>query len=201
VAKAKRKIPRRAADQSSHRFRRSDWVSLAEVGEYKTRAHSGLEPVDHGARILASLDVLEALRRGCRSLLQSVKDGKTRLTYFQLEFWQRPDRLTWVNALNPSQQLADFSDRSYPWKLCVCLTSSELDSLGAQGEVFLHRVDAVARGLWLESSKAKPSPKTGRRARSRQPDKQPARPKPPRSPRAHAESAPTPFGRSKAGHA
>ena len=135
------------AETKIPRFCHRDWVSLVAAAEHMTQVHRGI-------RVLALVDIHDALKGGCRSLLQSVKDGRKIRTYPPPEFWHPPNRLDWVNALNLSQRLADFPDRPWPWELRVALTPSEWESLGAPVDVFLRRADAVRWGLW----QAKPEP-------------------------------------------
>jgi hypothetical protein len=132
------------AEAKISRFRRSDGVPLVAVAKHMTQVHDGI-------RVLAQVDIQDALKGGCRSLLQSVKDGRKIRTYPPPEFWCPPNRLDWVNALNLSQRLADFPDRPWPWELHVALTASERQSLGVPVDTFLHRADAVRWGLWPES--------------------------------------------------
>jgi hypothetical protein len=177
VATAETKIPR---------FCPSDWVPFVAVAEYLAQVHGGV-------RVLAQVDIHDALKGGCRSLLQSVKDGRKIHTYPPPEFWHPPNRLDWVNALNLSQRLADFLDRPWPWELRVALTLSEHESLGASVDVFLHRADAVRWGLW----QAKPEPTEIAEAKPEPPQADPA-PAPPTEPLqvdpapSEAEPAPPP---------
>jgi hypothetical protein len=146
-------LPVTEAEARIPRFRHSDGVPLVAVAEHMTQVHDGV-------RILAQIDIQDALKGGCRSLLQSVKDGRKIRTYPPPEFWCPPNRLDWVNALNLSQRLADFPDRPWPWELHVALTASERQSLGVPVDTFLHRADAVRWGLWQESPRAKPQQQT-----------------------------------------
>jgi hypothetical protein len=166
VAQAETNIPR---------FRRSDWITLDAVAEHMTQVHGGV-------RVLAQVDIQDALKGGCGSLLQSVKDGRRIRTYPPCEFW-RPDRLDWVNALNLLQRLADFLDRPWPWVLRVALTAREREILGASVDAFLHRADAVRWGLWPEAPQARPQQQT------------PAEPPPMREEAARAE--PTRYQRDR----
>ena len=83
-------------------------------------------------------------------------------------FWLPPDRLRWVNGLNPSMRREDYPDRPWPWELRAYLSPSELwefrhlDGFPLARErvstlrVFLRRAEAVQWGLWpaLESPQA-----------------------------------------------
>lgn len=84
-----------------------------------------------------------------------------------LKFWSSPDRLRWVNALSPSMQRINFSDRPWPWELRAYLSLSELwelrhiEGLSATPRVFLRRAEAVQWGLLpaqAVASEESPSP-------------------------------------------
>src|SRR6516165_3444927 len=138
-----------------------NWVSVTEVGKHVTQSNSG-------AWILAPAIIREALLGGCRAVLELDQGGQKSYAFPAPEFWFPPDRLRWVNALNPSMRREDFPDRPWPWELRAYLSPSEpwelchIEALPLAREqvstlrVFLGRADAVQWGLLpaLESPQA-----------------------------------------------
>jgi hypothetical protein len=126
-------------------FKVADWAPLAEASEHKLRIHAGGHIVDNGARVLAHDDIRAALDGGCASLLQSVKAGQEVYAPPPPGFWKPPDRLRWVNALNPEQRLEDFPDQPWPWELRAYLLPAERESPDAPPyvHVLLLRTGAI----------------------------------------------------------
>jgi len=121
-----------------------NWVSATEVGEYVTQRYCG-------AWILARDDIREALLGGCPAVLELDQGGQKNYVFPPEGFWFPPDRLRWVNALNPSMRREDFFDRPWPWELRAYLSASEhhiAEQLGTSTpRVFLRRAEAVQWGL------------------------------------------------------
>jgi hypothetical protein len=138
-----------------------NYVSATEVGEHVTQSYSG-------AWILAPVVIQEAFLGGCPAELELDQGGQKIYVVPPSEFWFPPDRLCWVNALNPSMRREDFPDRPWPWELRAYLPPSEpwefRDSEGlplprpqvTTLPVFLPRADAIQWGLLpaLESPQA-----------------------------------------------
>jgi hypothetical protein len=83
-----------------------NWVSATEVGEYVAQ-------INGGAWILAPVDIREALLGGCHAMLELDLGGQKSYVFpASKEFWFPPDRLCWVNALDPSMRREDFPDRA-----------------------------------------------------------------------------------------
>ena len=119
-----------------------NWVSATEVGEYVTQRYCG-------AWILARDDIREALLGGCPAVLELDQGGQKNYVFPPEGFWFPPDRLRWVNALNPSMRREDFPHRPWPWELRAYLLPSERH-FGEQLStlrVFLRRAKAVQWGL------------------------------------------------------
>ena len=133
-----------------------NWVSATEVGEYVTQSNSG-------AWILAPVDIREALLGDCSAVLELDQGGQKNIAVPPPGFWFPPDRLRWVNALNPSMRREDFPHRPWPWELRAYLLPSERH-FGEQLStlrVFLRRAKAVQWGLWPAQavvSEESPSP-------------------------------------------
>jgi hypothetical protein len=124
---------------------------------------------NHGAWILALIDIREALLGGCSAVLELEQDGQKSYAIPPPRFWFPPDRLRWVNALNPSMQRKDYPDRPWPWELRAYLSPSESwefcdlegrplarEKVNSTLHVFLRRAEAVKWGLLpaLESPQA-----------------------------------------------
>ena len=136
-----------------------NYASATEVGEYVTRSNEG-------AWVLAPTVIRTALLGGCPALLELDQGGQKNYAFPPVptsdptsNFWFPPDRLRWVNALNPSMRREDFPDHPWPWELRAYLLPSELRELfhsealppareqGSTLPVFLHRADAIQWGL------------------------------------------------------
>ena len=139
----------------------ADWVSATEVGEHITQ-------INHGAWMLAPVDIQEALAGGCGAALELEQDGQKGYSIPPPGFWLPLDRLRWVNALNPSMQREDYPDRPWPWELRAYLAERipSKRRRAAEGfplarervstlRIFLRRAEAVQWGLCqLESPQA-----------------------------------------------
>ena len=97
-----------------------NWASATEAGEYLTQNN-------FGAWVLAPVLIREALLGGCPAVLELDQGGQKSYALPPLptsdptsNFWFPPDRLRWVNALNPSMRREDFFDR--PWRGSCALT-------------------------------------------------------------------------------
>jgi hypothetical protein len=144
----------------------ADWVSATELGESITQ-------INHGAWILAPAVIREALLGGCGAVLELKQNGQKNYGVPPPGFWLPPDRLRWVNRLNPSMRREEYHDRPWPWELRAYLPPSEpwefrrVEGFPLAREqvstlrVFLRRVEAVQWGLLpaLESSQAVASEK------------------------------------------
>jgi hypothetical protein len=141
------------SDNTKAAFERN-WGSATEAGEYLTQS-------DNGAWCLAPVDIRTALLGGCRAVLELDQGGQKSYAFppKPKEFWFPPDRLRWVNTLDPSMRREDYPDRSWPWELRAYLSPSEsLELRDSEGlplarppvitlRVFLHLADAVQWGL------------------------------------------------------
>jgi hypothetical protein len=102
-----------------------NYASATEVGEYVTRSNEG-------AWVLAPTVIRTALLGGCPALLELDQGGQKNYAFPPVptsdptsNFWFPPDRLRWVNALNPSMRREDFFDYPWPWELRAYLSPSE----------------------------------------------------------------------------
>ena len=125
----------------------ADWVSATELGEI-------IVQINHGAWVLAYVDIREALLGGCGAVLELELNGQKSYVFPPPGFWLPPDRLRWVNGLNPSMRREDYPDRPWPWELRAYLLSSEREGFDATARIFLRRVEAAQWGLPLESPQA-----------------------------------------------
>jgi hypothetical protein len=146
-----------------------NWASATEVGEYVTQSNEG-------AWVLAPTDIRTALLGGCPAVLELDQGGQKNYAVPPdptsdptSSFWFPPDRLRWVNALNPSMRREDFFDRPWPWELRAYLSPSEpwefrdiegrpiaREQVRSTLRVFLHRAEAIQWGL-LPSPQAPPT--------------------------------------------
>jgi len=106
-----------------------NWASATEAGEHLTQNN-------FGAWVLAPVLIREALLGGCPAVLELDQGGQKSYALPPLptsdptsNFWFPPDRLRWVNALNPSMRREDYFDRPWPWELRVYLSPSESQEL------------------------------------------------------------------------
>jgi hypothetical protein len=133
-----------------------NWASATEAGEYVTQTHEG-------AWVLAPTIIREALLGGCPAVLELDQGGQKNYAFPPdptsnptSSFWFLPDRLRWVNALNPSMRREDFFDRPWPWELRAYLSPSESweirdiegrpiarEQIRSTLRVFLHRAEAI----------------------------------------------------------
>jgi len=137
-----------------------NWVSATKVGEYLTQSNGG-------DWIRALTTIREAIIGGCPAILEWEQDGQKTHTAPSperaLKFWSAPDRLRWVNALNPSFQRINFPDRPWPWEVRAYLWQIELwelrhiEGLPATPRVFLHRAEAIKWGLLPSSPDKRPT--------------------------------------------
>src|SRR6478672_1291954 len=135
----------------------ADWVSATELGERITQ-------INCGAWVLAYVDIQEALHGGCGAVLELEQNGQKSYAIPPPGFWLPPDRLRWVNALNPSMRREEYPDRPWRWELRAYLSPGESwevrhldgspiarEQVGTTLRVFLRRAGAAQWGLPLES--------------------------------------------------
>jgi hypothetical protein len=156
---------------------RADWVSAIELGDNITQ-------INCGAWVLAYVDIQTALAGGCGAVLELEQNGQKSYAIPPPGFWLPPDRLRWVNGLNPAMRREDYPDRPWPWELCAYLLPSERGGFDATARIFLRRAEAAQWGLPLESPQAVASEE------SPSPDKQLNDPAVGVQASVHAQSAP-----------
>ena len=153
-----------------------NWASATEAGEYVTQSNEG-------AWVLAPVRIRTALLGGCPALLELDQGGQKNYAFPPLptsdptsNFWFPPDRLRWVNALNPSMRREDFFDYPWPWELRAYLSPSEpwefrdidgrplaREQVRSTLRVFLHRAEAIQWRLlpFPPPARAEPVPPSG----------------------------------------
>jgi len=95
-----------------------NWASATEAGEYLTQSNGGDW---NRARTI----IRDALHGGCRAALEVDQGAQKGYIFPPPGFWFTPNRLRWVNALNPSMRREDYPDHSWPWELRAYLSPSE----------------------------------------------------------------------------